>query len=446
MKNTELLVGFGKANISPTEPVPLQGYGDDRFRVSDGVLVQLYSMCLAVQDADGSTALIISVDAGSIEKRICDMLRENIEKELGFSKDRVFITAIHQHSSPSWWTEEFESTMRYRKYFVDTTTKAAAQALADLSSAQMYKATVKTEGLTFVKHYLMKDGSYAGDVYGSFKSGIARHESEADSDLQIVKIRREGKRDILFCNFQGHPHRDNGGDNYRKANANMPGAFREEAEKLLDCDVIYVSGAQGNLNMHSRVKEEMKTPYFLDDGKALAQYALQAEGTYEKINGGKVQVAIWDYTGRTDHSMDHLLEEAKRIAAVWQKNANKAEAMALATSGDVHSVYHAEAIIDKQAQGPTRQLDLMAVSFGDVAICGGPYEMFDTNGMEIKEGSPFAMTFTANMVNGAIGYVPSQMSFEHGCYPADITRFAPGSGEEFRDAFLKLLGDQRAAQ
>ena len=446
MQNTDFLVGLGKANISPVEPVALQGYGDDRMRISDGVLVQLYSMCLAVRDDEGNTAIIISVDAGSIEQPICDLLRDSIQQATGLSRNNVLITAIHQHSTPSWWALEVESTLRYRKYFIEKTTQAAVEALADLSAAEMFIARVQTEGLTFVKHYLMKDGTYAGDVYGTFKPGIERHESEADSTLQLVKIKREGKRDILLCNFQGHPHRDNGGDNYRKANANMPGAFREEAEKLLHCDVIYVSGAQGNLNMHSRIKEEMKTPYFMEDGKALAQYAVQAEGTYEKINGGKVQATICNYTGRTDHSMDDLLEEAKRIAHVWQTQVDKAAAMALATSGRVHSVYHAEAIIEKQAQGPTRQLDLMAVSFGDVAICGGPYEMFDTNGMEIKEGSPFAMTFTANMVNGTIGYVPSQMSFEHGCYPADITRFAPGSGEEFRNVFLKILGDQRAAQ
>jgi hypothetical protein len=81
----------------------------------------------------------------------------------------------------------------------------------------------------------------------------------------------------------------------------------------------------------------------------------------------------------------------------------------------------------------------MAVSFGDIAICGGMYEMFDTNGMEIKADSPFKMTFVAHMVNGTQGYIPSAMSYENGCYSADITRYAPGSGEELAGHFVDLL-------
>ena len=445
MSENTFMAGFGKAHISPTESVPLQGFGNGFFRRSTEVEVDLYSVCLAVRDGEGNTAVIISVDSGSIGSDICEMVRNGIEEKTGVPAKNILVTAIHQHATPNFWMDGVEATDRYREFFVKETVQAGVDAINDLSPAEMYTATVKTEGLTFVKHYIMNDGSYGGDLYGSFASGIRCHETEADSDLQIVKIVREGKKDILFCNFQGHPHRGTSGKS-GIASSNAPGVFREEAAKLLNSDVLYVSGAQGNLNMHSRVKEEMKNENYMEDGKSLARYAQQAEGTYQKVSGGKVQATILTYTGHTDHSMDYLLEEAKVIAKRWQTDANSKEAMALATSGKIHSVYHAEAIIAKQKQGPTRQLDLMAISFGDVAICGGPYEMFDTNGMEIKQGSPFTMTFAANMVNGAIGYVPSALCFAHGCYPADITRFAPGSGEEFRDEFLKMLHAQRSAQ
>ena len=439
------MAGFGSGNISPEESVPMQGFGNHACRMSTNNKSEIYSLCLAVRDAEGNTAIIISVDSAAVGIQLCDEIQDAITEKTGVPQDHIFITSIHQHCSPDHSCWEVPSAIRYRKMMTERTAEAAAAAIADLAPAEMYIATVKTEGLTFVKHYIMNDGTYGGDLFGNFASGIRCHETEADSDLQIVKFVREGAREILFCNFQGHPHRGTSGKD-TNVHADMPGAFREEAEALLDAHVIYVSGAQGNLNMHSRVKEEMKTPNYIEDGKALAQYALQAEGTYKKVNTGKVQATEITYTANTDHSMDYLLEEARTIAEHWWETNDGKAAMALATSGKIHSVYHADAIIDKQEQGPTRDFNVMAVSFGDIAICGGPYEMFDTNGMEIKAGSPFAMTFVGNMTNGTIGYVPSQMGYDHGCYPADITRLAPGSGELLRDQYLKMLKEQRAAQ
>ena len=450
------MAGYCKMDITPAEfGVPIQGFSNGDVRLSAGLYTYLYATTLAVRDTEGNTALIISVDSGSIGEDICKRIRQSIFDATGIPVERIMISSIHQHSTPAFGSSIHKSAGEYRIFMEERILQSAKDALEDLAPAQVSIATVETEGLTFVKHYLMNDGTYCGDLYGSTASGYKAHESEADNDLQLVKFDREGQttvggkkaKNILMSNFQGHPHTGTS-SNDPNLSADAPGIYREAVEAETGYHVMYVSGAQGNLNMSSRITEENKFSTYKERGEALAKYAIKAvqDDAFTPVNTGKVQGAVVTYEGKTDHSMDDLVPEATKIDAVWKATYNSTTAMKESTSGRVHSVYHATAILDKAKQGPTKPMPVIAISFGDIAICGGMYEMFDTNGMEIKEGSPFAMTFTAHMANGAYGYIPSLMSYENGCYPADITRFAKGTGEELRDVMLQMLKTQHEAQ
>ena len=68
-----------------------------------------------------------------------------------------------------------------------------------------------------------------------------------------------------------------------------------------------------------------------------------------------------------------------------------------------------------------------------------PYEMFDTNAMEIKQASPFPSTFVLTCSNADYDYVPSALGFDHGGYSADSCHFLPGTGELLAQAFIDLL-------
>ena len=55
-------VGYAKADITPTDSVPLRGYGDAMERFSEGYLEPMYATCVAFADADGAKVLLISTD------------------------------------------------------------------------------------------------------------------------------------------------------------------------------------------------------------------------------------------------------------------------------------------------------------------------------------------------------------------------------------------------
>ena len=93
------------------------------------------------------------------------------------------------------------------------------------------------------------------------------------------------------------------------------------------------------------------------------------------------------------------------------------------------------------ALGKTLGIDLDVVSVGELAFIMAPYEMFDTNGMEMKQGSPFAVTFVANCANNTLSYIPSALAFEHGGYEIDRCQFVPGFGEEMARTFVGMLNE-----
>jgi len=85
-------------------------------------------------------------------------------------------------------------------------------------------------------------------------------------------------------------------------------------------------------------------------------------------------------------------------------------------------------------------IPLYTLSLGDLAFVFSPYEMFDTNGKEIKEGSPYETTIVATCSNFMYGYVPSKLAYEYGGkYEVDGCRFVEGTGELSAQDFVKTL-------
>ena len=160
-----------------------------------------------------------------------------------------------------------------------------------------------------------------------------------------------------------------------------------------------------------------------------------------------------------DHSMDHLGEIAVYLHGLRSIDFTQAKAE-VANYPEIHSIYHASAIVGKIQAGPTRDLTIGAITIGDVVFTYHPYEMFDTNGVELRNGTvgnenylpeeqmenPYPMTFVCTLANGHLGYVPSLLGYTNGGYSTDIGYLAPGSGERLVGDYLQLLNDMYNAE
>lgn len=435
-KSAGFQVGFGRVDITPIDdPVPLSGYGNTSKRISNGFYDFMYSTCIAITDAEGQTVLLLHNDLITADEVLVKDARKAINEATGVPESHIMICATHSHSAPDLFNAEVPSSRRYYNSVVDWMAEAAAAAMADRKIATAEIASTPTEGLNFVRHYFMNDGSVVAENH-KLQNGNTydRHCHDADNQMQLIRFQREKGKDVVLVNWQAHPTRYG---NSTSAGPDFIGPLRTRLEDKLDCQMAYFTGAAGNLNMGSRIPNELATDDYEKAGQMLADYAIAALKEPTKVNTGAVQVLVQDYTAAIDKSEDYLVSVARSVSELCN-GASTDEGMAIANQYGLNSPWHASGII-KRAGAQDHTIELAAVAIGDVSFIVAPYEMFDQNGKQIKSDTPFAMTFVCCYGNGANGYIASRECAEHGCYGFDTRYYAVGAGEDLAETYLSML-------
>jgi len=328
-----------------------------------------------------------------------------------------------------------ESITRFNDNMCSALPKLALDALADRSAAQIYTARVETEGMNFVRRYIMNDGSLCGDNWGSMETGIRCHETEADRTLQLIKFIREDDA-VLVTNFQTHSNYTIGSG---CLSSDVAGAFRDALEEVSGCKVIHFNGASGNINPKSRIPEENIAADHRDWGRRLAAYAMKAD--FVRQSTGVLKTRFDTFTAVANHAQDHLLEKAKEIVDVFYSTNDRALCKELGKPYGITSCYHALGIVGNSRLDATIPVHIFAFALGDISFVIAPIEMFDTNGMYIKDNSPFGTTFVCGYANYCQGYMPSEIAGKNSGYEVVTSIFAPGNAEPLADRFVEMLKD-----
>jgi len=447
--SVQIKAGFSRVDITPEFSVPLGGYGDEERRMSRVNLDPLYATCVALSDGENKV-LFFHLDLTGCKSEVANFCKAEIEKKHGIPQQNVFFTVTHPHSAPAL-NNEMECITKYINEVLQPGILAAVEpALEDLEEAELHIGTGKTDGLNYVRRYLLSDGSYGGDNFGDFKkNSIIGHETEADPTMQVVRWKRTTKKDIVMVNWQAHPHRTGG---FRKfeLSSDVIEHFRLAVEKSGKYLFAYYQGCSGNLNTHSRLATEntYRTPDFYDGdnkaykthGKCLAMTCFDiVENNMRKVKTDKIRTVEKVFEAPVNHAWDCRVEDAKRVNDLW-KAGQSDEARALALELGFNSVYHCGAVITRSKMPETLSYKIYAASIGDFAFVASPNELYDTTGIYLKNSSPFELTFVCGYTNAhGFGYMPTVKAFAHGGYGCDTCRFPSGTAERLADEMLGLL-------
>ena len=435
---TGFRVGFGRAKVTPQESVPMGGYENSSLRMSTGLFTDLYVNVLAVDDGE-NTLLLMTIDHSWFHRNLADPIRKALLKDYGIPEEYVLMNGTHTHAAPDASNIAEPAQVRDNKRVQELSLEAVRLALDDLKPACIFIGSVMTENMNFVRRYFMDDGSFTGDNYPGTGTTMVSHESEADGQMQLMKFVREGGKDILIANFQAHPHLEGKSNSLSAQNV---GAFRDAVEQKLDVYSIYWQGAAGNLNSSSYIPGETVYTKRNEYGDALADYAVSVYDSMTEVNSGPVKVIHYDLACEVNHAYDHLAAEARTIWEYYNETGDGKGATEMGNPLGIHSPFHANRILGNAELGDTKDIPLAAFSFGDVSGVVVPYEMFDTNGMQIKEQTPFAMTFIFGYANpGYYGYIPSAAAWENGGYEVDNCTFVGGTGDKLAQDYLNLLAE-----
>lgn len=383
-----LSVGYGRVDITPTESVPIGGHKDERF--STQVVDPLYATCIAITDGTGNTLLLYHLDLLAAYTPVI-MARSTISRKTGVPGLQIVMCTTHNHSGPKL-TDSSAYIQEYNEKMPEWLLEAAEMALADRKSAKMYTTVTHPVGLNFVRHHILADGSKTGWATPANQSAVD-HVFDPDNALQLVKFTREGGKDVILMNWQGHPNAASAGKYDIRSDVD---AIRRNIEPLLDCHFAYFLGASGNVNSSSYVKSEKQADWYIDNYidrcKELALQAVAAAENFKEVKTGKIQFLYANYAGTP-----------------------------------------------KDNPNGKSDIPIYAFSFGDVAFVTASYEMFTEIGMYIKKESPYAMTFVSTCTNGRMGYLPATSAFEYDAYEVDSTRFVRGTAELIAQEHINML-------
>jgi len=448
MENQKLRVGFGREDITPDFSVPLAGYGNTLLRMSRGWLTRLYSTCIAVTDDKDNTVLFFTIDLIRISDDIARLVRDSVNDALGIPKENIMLSAIHTHSAPDVGQTVLEGSEFYN-LFIEKTLAAAKAALDDREESTVKIGRSQVEGLAYERHYLFDNGKYVGDNFGDPKDGNpVEHADKTDNDLQLIRFVRAGdKKDIILANWQAHPTVTSTGSydiarvSYYLISADYIDPCRSYIEDKCGVHFAFFQGAAGNINPKSMIPEENPTNYYVRYGTILGDFIIKGlEGLYD-VDSGDVKITRRMLTCYYDHSDDGRVEDAQKIAKVWLEKNDRTICRLLGEPYGIHSAYHAGSIIRRSKLGISKDVELDAIRIGDISFVTAPYEMFCTNGMYVKEHSPYKMTFILSCTNDFNIYFASERAFEHGCYEVDSREFERGTAEKAVNCFLEMLNE-----
>lgn len=442
-------VGYSRKDITPKEAVPISGItASSTDRMSTSVHDSLQVTCIAMTDENGETALFFTVDLQRPDVDIFDYVALSLNQQLGIPEDRMFFTATHTHSGPDTYNTTVPAIATYNLMVLEQSVAAGIEALEDRKPAELYLSQIETESMNFVRHYTneLEDGTllYWGDQY---RVGIAsvdtttKHVSEADPTMYVVRIAREGDKDVVMVNWRAHPHLFTTSSSY-KLSADFIGAFRVAMENLYDCEFAYYQGAAGNVNNKSKIASEQRTSDYGEYGRIMAEYVLEAMKNETRVENTTIQSRQNQRVFEQNHTTDHLVSYATICRNMWKQGYSNAEATAYGEQYGVYGPVAAASIISRAKKGETITSELNAIVIGDqLCIVTAPHELFDTNSVWLEGESPYAMTLTFGYTNGMNGYVPSAAAFEYGCYEANCSNLMPGGGELIQEEFLAMLND-----
>lgn len=91
--------GAARADITPTEPVWMAGYGN-RTKPMEGVRQRIWAKALALRDSSGAISVLVTLDLCDIDRTLAASIAEEARRRVGVARERLILNTSHTHSSP----------------------------------------------------------------------------------------------------------------------------------------------------------------------------------------------------------------------------------------------------------------------------------------------------------------------------------------------------------
>ena len=431
-----LKCAFYEKEITPPLECQLAGYFNAR--PSTGVKDRLYVKA-AVFENDGETVAFIAADACGLAEDLCNKIISRVERICGIKSENIMVISTHSHTSlPVGMSSIIHRDDIYLDVFCRLAADCAILAYQRLVPVTLKYAKGDVDNISFVRDYLMKDGSIKTNP-GRDNPDVVKACDEIDPDFPIlVAYDEEGRALGSISNFACHLDCIAG----YEYSGDFASVISYEFKKKFDNDFVslFMMGTSGNIN-HCDVfaKEPRKPDHYVWMGKTLANEAFRVLENAVEINNPSVSSKKEVIVAKRRWPTDEELKEAEELAAKKELIDAQSTDRSLAVC---YKGYLGERLVhyakDKRR---TRNLILQLIKIGHVSFFSFPGEVSVNYGRDIKNGSDTEKVFISTITNNTVGYFPAVNLFdEKNLYEVKISAapFEPEMGNIMVNKLLEM--------
>ena len=407
--------GVGRADITPTEPIWLAGFGS-RTRPSQGVRHKIWVKALALEDDGGARSVLLTADLLGFNRRMADVVTREAARQYGLSRERIALNASHTHSAPVTDTvlrvaypfgpDQEPAIARYTEKLLGQAVDAIGAALADLKPA-----TVE-----------FGQGN-AGFATNRRRVRLRELPGPVDHDVPVLAIKADdGRMRAIVVGYACHA--TSLSDDL--VSGDWPGFTQIELENSYPGVTAYfVAGGGADANPLPRRTEELSKHY----GGALAEAARQVLSQKMSPVTGSLRAAF----GTVDLPFADV--------------PSREQLQARLNSKDVYERRHAQYMLshlDKDGKlWDSYPYPVQVWQFGNafrMFLLGG--ELVVDYSLRLKRQYGWRDTWVAGYSNDVFAYIPSLRVLKEGGYEGGGAMLVYGQPSPFSVAVEELIVDK----
>ncbi|PEL49336.1 alkaline ceramidase [Bacillus toyonensis] len=385
-------VGVCKVDITPPLGIDFIGYHRDTG--INNIEERIYGT-IFVFEKDEMKTVFISIDNIGMLVEDTNFIREQVASRLHVPFERITVVYTHTHSGPETVGDD-PLVQSYKTLLVNNVVHGAVTANNNLKLCEV-GWSVTTGNIGVNRRERTPDGRAK---MGTNVDGVV------DKRIGMLAIRDAETKELsgilVFCT--AHPNVLKG--NSDELSADYPGMTREILEKIVNCPVIIVQGAAGNVNAKYRgSREALKQMAYTLSGHVLTMLPTV---TYSPIVNVRTVSSTMQMKLKDIPEIDEIQKMAQLAEKQWGVNADEWLAI----------------VLEKYEQGMRRlsiDLEVQLFQVNDGIFSGIPMEPFSETALEMKEILQNELAFFGGYMNGYIGYLPTKEEFSYGGYEVELS-------------------------
>lgn len=423
-----LRAGTAAVDISPTVfPIQL------RSGKSNYVHDPLHVRAVAFENGEGRVVIAL-VDAIGVDREMTDEAKAIVASKTGWMPEQMLVSGTHTHTAPKGG-DTSPGRIAYEKTRREGLVEALTKAIEALEPAKVGFASDEEPSEVYNRRWHLKPGTMDQNPLGGYdqvrtnapRGNLLKPAGPTDPEVCVVDVRtRRGRVLGLIANYSLHyvggiPNvREEGGKEVGMASADYYGEFARiipfrlggsnPPENFVAMMTNGTSGDINNIDFYSKRPPRAPFEQIQIVAQKTADAAWRAVKKIENYDENpKVAIRQREVALKYRTPSKTEVDKALELMKLTREERDAINKRTSSVAGNTISYASPE-------KERTENVIIQALRIGDQAIVSMPFEVLVEIGLEIKEKSPFAHTFTIELANGGYGYLPPPNQHKLGGY------------------------------